>query len=139
MSATFLLYYYIILDFSTNMTRFKNYSFLIEDRRVLNPTIFGFENLAWKLHFVLGEVLTPKILDSSTKCSIFFWVYSNKHYFDDFKGLYKSSDKLSLNILVFHRGHFSKVWKPGKTFGCVTWKSESKKCNLSIRQLGFVH
>jgi len=44
-------YYYIVLVFSTNMTRFKRYSYLIEDRKVLKPSILGLENSFLKAAF----------------------------------------------------------------------------------------
>jgi len=39
MPATFLLCYKNVLAFSTNMTRFKNYSYLIVDRKVQKPLL----------------------------------------------------------------------------------------------------
>jgi len=59
MPATFLLYYQIVLVFSPNMTWFKNYSYLIEDRKVLKSSIH-----AWRSFYTKNECREKGILDS---------------------------------------------------------------------------
>jgi len=59
----------IVLVFSKNMTRFKNYSYLMVDRKVLKRCIVGIENSCLLLGFCI--VYHRKI----TKYLIFFGVY----------------------------------------------------------------